>query len=160
MIPFQLTLTPHSLRGHVNPSRASGAPQLSALRAKGLPYPSTFPIVRTSGPLRWWCSNAWTRLSPRTGALSSWFSSRTHHPGTTLLLHPSETPKISAVLTQNHFWWTVVPGSHNSGVVLVIKGSTSKVCHTDACVPNGFLLTALQVNKKSSVLLVAGSGSS
>lgn len=48
-----------------------------------------------------------------------------------------------------------MPGSHDSGVVLMIKGGTSEVCHADARVPDGFLLTALQANK-SSVLLIAG----
>lgn len=51
-----------------------------------------------------------------------------------------------------------MPGSHDSGVVLVIEGGTSKVRHTNARVPNGFLLTALQANKKSSELLRVGSG--
>lgn len=44
---------------------------------------------------------------------------------------------------KDHFWGTVVPGSHDSGVVLMIKGGTSEVCHADARVPDGFLLTAL-----------------
>lgn len=61
-------------------------------------------------------------------------------------------------LTQNHFWRTVVPRSHDSGVMLMIEGGTSKVRHTNARVPNGFLLTALQANKKSSELLTAGLG--
>lgn len=71
------------------------------------------------------------------------------------LLGGAEAPTAPAALTKDHFWGTVVPGSHDSGVVLVIEGGTSKVCHADARVPDGFLLTALQANK-SSVLSIAG----
>lgn len=61
----------------------TGLPQLSALHVKGL-HLNTFHTVRTSEPLRWCRSNAWNRLSPRTGVLSSWFSSRQHHPAASL----------------------------------------------------------------------------
>lgn len=62
------------------------------------------------------------------------------------------------MLTENHFGGTVVPGGHDRGVVLVVEGGASEVGHTDARVPNGLLLAALQAKEKAPELLTAGSG--
>lgn len=58
-------------------------------------------------------------------------------------------------LTQDHFWRAVVPSGHNSGVMLMVKSGTSKICHPDTGVPDTFLFTVLQGRREDAGPVIA-----
>lgn len=107
--------------------------------------PTTSLLIETTGiPLRARNSLSKSWSAPRLVFLqpaSSWASCSPVPP-------PRDSPK-RAVLTQNHFWGTVVPGGHDGGVVLVVEGGAAEVGHADARVPDGFLLAALRAKHRA-----------
>lgn len=54
--------------------------------------------------------------------------------------------------TQDDFWGSVVPGRHNGAVMLMVKGGTAKVHHSDGCALHAPLIPLLHKGEQHQLL--------